>query len=58
MYTWKKVYNNIMKMIISLAQHYPHTYDFVGPTANKKKSSLRTRLAEEDQLWKNLLLAM
>jgi hypothetical protein len=50
MYIWKKVYNNVMKMIISRAQHYPHTYDFAGPTANKKKSPLGTRLVEEDRL--------
>jgi hypothetical protein len=48
----------IIKMIISRAQHYPHTYDFAGPTANKKKLPLRTRLAEEDRLWKLLLLAV
>jgi hypothetical protein len=56
MYIWKKVYNNVMKMIISRAQHYPHTYDFAGPTTNKKKLPLVTRLAEEDHLWKPLLL--
>ena len=50
MYIWQKVYNNVMKMIISRAQHYPHTYDFAGPTVNKNKLLLVTKLAEEDQL--------
>ena len=46
----------VIKVIISWAQHYPHTYDFGGPIGNKKKLPLVTRLAEEDQLWKLLLL--
>jgi hypothetical protein len=47
-----KLINTIIfiKVIISRAQHYPHTYDFAGPTANKKKLPLMTRLAEEGQL--------
>ena len=58
MYIWKKVYNNVMKMIISRAQHYPHTYNFACPTANKMNLPLVTKLIEEDQLWKILLLAV
>jgi hypothetical protein len=58
MYMWKKCIITVMKVIISRAQHYPHTYDFAGPTANKKKLPLVTRLAEEDQLWKPLLLVV
>ena len=54
----KKCITTVIKMIISWAQHYPHTYDFAGPTANKKKLPLVTRLAEEDQLWKLLLLVV
>jgi hypothetical protein len=46
--TWKKCIITIIKMIISQAQHYPHTYDFAGPSTNKKKLPLMTRLAEED----------
>ena len=46
----------VIKVIISWAQHYPHTYDFASPTTNKKKLPLVIRLAEEDQLWKLLLL--
>jgi hypothetical protein len=55
---WQKCIITIMKVIISQAQHYPHTYDFAGPTANKNKLPLVTRLAEEDQLWKPLLIAV
>jgi hypothetical protein len=58
MYMWQKCIITVMKVIISRAQHYPHTYDFAGPTANKKKLPLGTRLAEEDQLWKPLLLVV
>jgi hypothetical protein len=58
MYMQKKCIITFIKVIISQAQHYPHTYDFVGPTANKKKLPLMTRLAEEDRLWKLLLLAV
>jgi hypothetical protein len=49
-YIRQKYLINVIKSIISWAQHYPHTYDFAGPTANKKKLSLVTKLAEEDQL--------
>jgi hypothetical protein len=58
MYIRQKVSNNCHKLIISRAQHYPHTCDFAGPTANENKLPLVTRLAEEDQLWKLLLLAV
>ena len=54
----EKVYNNRHKSDISRAQHYPYTYDFAGPTANKNNLPLMTRLAEEEQLWKALLLAV
>ena len=53
---WKKCIITVMKVIISRAQHYPHTYDFAGPTVNINKLPLVTRLVEEDQLWKPLLL--
>jgi hypothetical protein len=54
----EKVSNYCHKTDHILGPTLPHTYDFVGPTANKKKLPLVTRLAEEDQLWKLLLLAM
>jgi hypothetical protein len=54
----KKCIITVIKVIISWAQHYPHTYDFVGPTVNKNKLPLVTRLVEEDQFWKLLLLAV
>ena len=52
----KKCIITIIKVIIYQAQYYPHTYDFVGPTTNKKKLPLRTTLAEENHLWKPLFL--
>jgi hypothetical protein len=58
MYIWQKYLITVIKLIISQAQHYPHAYDFVGPIANKKKLPLVTRLAEEDKLWKLLLLVV
>ena len=58
MYMRKKCIITVIKVIISQAQHYPHTYDFAGLTANKNKLPLVTRLAEEDQLWMLLLLAV
>jgi hypothetical protein len=58
MYIRQKYLINVIKLIISRAQHYPHTYNFAGPTANKKKLPLVTRLAEEDQPWKLLLIVV
>jgi hypothetical protein len=58
MYIWQKFLITVIKLIISRAQHYPHTYDFAGPTANENKLPLMTRLVEEDQIWKLLLLAV
>ena len=58
MYIWQKCLITVIKLIISQAQHYAHTYNFAGPTANKMKLPLMTNLAEEDQLWKLLLLAV
>jgi hypothetical protein len=58
MYMRKKFIITIIKMIVSQAQHYPHTYDFPGATSNKKKLPLGTRIVEEDRLWKLLLLVV
>jgi hypothetical protein len=54
----EKMYNNHHKNDHIAGPTLPHTYNFAGPTSNKKKLPIGTRLVEEDRLWKLLLLAV